>query len=233
VSWPPTAAEFYLALNGRDRPPFQGDVYQDVLFTQARSGDTETSDPKPVEKSRVVATLSHPCDMVNPDGVTLSRCQAIALVRDGSKVGLPEDWEGAVTICPLPDLMGDGKLWVADFTLVSNVDRRYLTAERRVRCLSELGWAVFRQRAALALTRAKPSIEKLLEYGRVTWAESEMEMDWLAAGRGQADFQDWLNTHDEEHCPEVESRRGLLEVEGGIDRIWALLRSATGAGVPG
>jgi hypothetical protein len=50
-------------------------------------------------------------------------------------------------------------------------------------------------------------------------------MDWLAAGRDQASFQAWLNSPDQEQCPGFEKRRDVLEEDGGVDRIWALIRA--------
>jgi hypothetical protein len=127
--------------------------------------------------------------------------------------------------------MGDGRLWVADFTLVSNVDRSLLSPDRRVKCLSDLGWAVFRQRAAMATTRGEIELERLFELGEVAWAESMMEMEWLAAGRDQASLQEWLNSHDEEQCAGFDARRDVMKEHGGIDRIRTLLQSTIGAGV--
>jgi len=61
--------------------------------------------------------------------------------------------------------------------------------------------------------------------GASTWAESMMEMDWLAAGRDQVSFQAWLNSPDEEPCPGLEKRRDVLDEEGGIDHIWEMVRA--------
>jgi hypothetical protein len=115
-------------------------------------------------------------------------------------------------------------MWFADFTVMTHVDRFYLTPERRVRCLSELGWTIFRQRAALEPARNLIDLEDLQAVGAATWAESMMEMEWLAAGRDQASLQAWLNSPDEEQCPGFEMRRDVLDEDGGIDRIAELVR---------
>jgi hypothetical protein len=230
VSWPPTAAEFYLELGGRRRPAFQGDIYTDVPFTKAKGGASPAADPTLSSERRTVATLSHPCDMYSDDGYRLRKPQAVVLVRKETGDGVPDDWDGCYHLCPLPDLHGDGDLWVADFTLVANIDRTYLTADRRLRCLSELGWTVFRQRAALESSRAEVPLEDLRGIGAATWAESLMEMDWLASGRDQASLQQWLNAPDEEHCSGFDQRRDVLQVAGGIERIRGLLRGEVGAG---
>jgi hypothetical protein len=147
--------------------------------------------------------------MVGQDGVTLVRPQAIAVVRKADGIHIPADWQGAWGVCPLPDLLGTGDMWVADFRIVTNVDRSYLRKDKRVRSLSETGWAVFRQRLIAATTRAVVAIEDLRHAGAAAWAETAMETLWVAAGRSAATFQAWLNTND----PLIEwpSRRHALE----------------------
>ena len=81
-----------------------------------------------------------------------------------------------MAVCPLPDLLGDGGLWVADFRTINVVHRSYLREDRRVRSLSELGWAIFRQRYVMASTRGIVPLEDMLDAGRTTWIESEMGM---------------------------------------------------------
>lgn len=225
MSCPPSAAEFYLELDGRDRPPFQGDVYAEVPFVKVKRGSKLDDDPHLTVERRPVALFSHSCDIVTEDGCTLRKAQTVALVRKDSGDGLPADWDGCYHLCPLPDLYGDGAMWFADFTVMTHVDRFYLTPERRVRCLSELGWTIFRQRAALEPARNLIDLGDLQPVGAATWAESMMEMDWLAAGRDQASFQAWLNSPDEEQCPGLEMRRDVLDEDGGIDRIAELVRA--------
>jgi hypothetical protein len=159
--------------------------------------------------------------MVASNGFSLVRPQAIGFVTRASGTTIPADWDGAFALCPLPDLLGDGEMWVVDFRFVTNVDRMYLRAEERVRCLSELGWAVFRQRQILAMTRGRVEVQKLLDVGAATWAESDMETEWLRAGRDQPSFQTWLNEPDEQLSDE--SRRDALE-RGAIEEVRAALR---------
>jgi hypothetical protein len=68
VSWPPTAGEFYLELGDRDRPPFQGDVYDKVPFVKVKRGSKLDDEPSLVVERRPVAAFSHSCDMVADDG---------------------------------------------------------------------------------------------------------------------------------------------------------------------
>jgi hypothetical protein len=226
VDWPPGADEFYLDDPG-PRAPFQGDIYERIPFTKAGQGNSPTDDPAWSARPAHVATLIYPCDMVDRDNVTLIRSQAIALVYDAAQTGLrlADDWGGTWSVCPLPDLIGDGRMWVADFRKITTIDRSYLRAEQRVRCLSELGWAVFRQRLSVATTRALPDLDKLLEGGRATWAESKMETAWVAQGRDRKDFHDWLDST--EHALPYISRRRALD-EGAIDLIRNDLASELG-----
>jgi hypothetical protein len=178
------------------RVVFQGDVFDDVPFARMGAGDTPTSDPK-FTAPRVAATpILYPCDMVGHDNVSLIKLQPIARVYDAAEKGLaiPPDWEGVLGVCPLPDLRGDGRMWVADFRVITMVERSYLKLEQRVRCLSEYGWAVFRQRLVGASTRGVVAVDGMRKIGRVAWAESEMEARWLAAGRQRRSFHAWLDS---------------------------------------
>jgi hypothetical protein len=56
-------------------------------------------------------------------------------------------------------------MWVADFRTIAVVDRSYLTIDRRVRCLSEYGWAIFRQRLGTSTSRAEVSLDDLRAIG--------------------------------------------------------------------
>jgi hypothetical protein len=59
-----------------------------------------------------------------------------------------------------------------------------------------------------------------------------MEMEWLAAGQDQASLQQWLNSPDQEQCDGFEARRDVMKMEGGIDRIWGLLRAEIAVETP-
>ncbi len=191
MSWPPDSSEMYVPMSGA-RPVFQGDVFDDVPFTQARAGNTPEGDPTIVIKRRTVAVTTYPCEMYDPEG-NVGRAQAIALVRSAQGLTIPPNWDGAWTFCPLPDLRGDGQLYVIDFRAVANVDRSYLTRDKRVRCLSEYGWAIFRQRRALHETRAAIHLEDLLQVGAPTWHEIALWQRWTESGRPEQDFQPWLS----------------------------------------
>jgi hypothetical protein len=104
--------------------------------------------------------------MVADDNVTLVKSQSVAVVRP-----MPS----GVSLPP---------------------DRDYLRLDHRVRALSELGWGFFRQRLALSGTRFTTDIEKLIEIGAATWAESELEAEWLSKGGTNDGFQRWLDAYD-------------------------------------
>jgi len=103
-------------------------------------------------------------------------------------------------------------MWVADFRKLANVDRMYLRPDRRVRCLSELGWAIFRQRINLAFTRTLAPVEAYRGTGVAAWNEVAMETSWVESGRDQLSFQAWLNAEDPPGVPFATRRRAL---EGG------------------
>lgn len=226
MSWPPSAEEFYLGDPG-PRAIFQGDIYEDVPFTKAGAGNSIEAPPSlSASRRRHVAVLLHPCYIVGSDGATPVKAQPVAAVYEARSVGLavPDDWEGVYGVCPLPDLAGDDEMWVADFRMITVVDRSYLREDRRLRCLSELGWAVFRQRYVTASTRGELAIEDLLEVGRVTWIESEMECAWRRAGRDLRDFRLWLD--EEQSWAHTATRRDYLDRDPEI--VWSSLRSELG-----
>jgi hypothetical protein len=227
VDWPPSPGDLYLGDPG-PRAIFQGDIYADVPFAKIAAGNTADSDPNASYKRRHIAILLHPCYVVDNDNVTPIRSQPIAMVYEATPAGLaiPNNWEGVLGVCPLPDLVGDGSMWVVDFRKISTVDRFYLQPERRVRCLSELGWAHFRQRMVVAATRGLNAIEDLIEVGEATWLESELETNWARAGRAPRDFHAWLNSSAE--GDRYESWRDALD-----DRQFDLVREASEAELAG
>lgn len=190
LSWPPEPDEYYLPA-GPARPVMQGDVFKDVPFLKGRRGSKLTDDPNVVIERRPVAVLGHPCDMYAHG--KLVKVQLVAPVVDAEKAGTPADWDGAFTVGPLPDLYGDGRMWAADLRVAANIDAFYLDTANRVRCLSELGWAAFRQRVGLASTRLLNHLSDLVAVGSEVWHEMEMWQRWNETERPSADFQVWLD----------------------------------------
>jgi hypothetical protein len=107
--------------------------------------------------------------------------------------GTPEDWAGAFNFAPLPDLLGDGKMHAVDLRAASNIDAFYLVPAQRVRCLSELGWAAFRQRIGLSSMRIINHLDDLRNVGVDVWREVELWERWNRSGRKPAAFQAWLD----------------------------------------
>ncbi len=145
---------------------------------------------------RHVAILAFPCEMYQDAGAELARVELVALVREAKGESIPPAWDGAWAICPLPNLMGDGRMWLVDFRALANVDRDYLDFGKRACCLSEAGWAFFRQRLALCHARAAAMLEEHVEAGKPTWHEVTCWQRWIASGRERAAFHDWLNSPD-------------------------------------
>jgi hypothetical protein len=233
VDWPPSPADLYLRDHGPARAIFQGDIYRDVPFTKAGAGnDPPESEPAlSASKRRHVATVLHPCVIVDRDNVTPINAQPVVAVYDAAKNGLHirDDWEGVpFDVCPLPDLEGDGRMWVADFHTLTTVHRSYLPAGRRVRCLSELGWAVFRQRYIRSVTRGEFALERLMEIGRAAWVESVMETYWMRSlddEDARYAFHGWLDAPDTRGLY-VDRRRAIAA--GAEEAIWEELRDELG-----
>jgi hypothetical protein len=222
----------YLHDHGFARAIFQGDIYRDVPFTKASAGDNPPeTDPKlNASKRRHVATLLHPCVIVDRDNVTPINAQAVVAVYDAAKNGLRirDDWEEVpFDVCPLPDLNGDGKMWVADFRMITTVHRSYVPPANRVRCLSELGWAVFRQRYIRSVTRGEFPIERLMGIGRAAWVESVMETHWVRTLDEDARraFHEWLDASDGRGL--YPSRRRAIYA-GDEETVWDELREEVG-----
>jgi hypothetical protein len=193
ASWPPVRGDFFRQAS-LHRPVFQGDLFTGVPIVKARSGGSFATDPSVSIERRTVALLGFPCDVYS--GGVLGKAQMVAVVREARKLGVPENWEGAFTACPLPDPFGDGVLWSVDFLTLSPVDRSYLKPENRIACLSEFGWAFFRQRLALCLTRTMIPLDPLEAVGKATWQEIEMWENWNSRGHDPDAFQKWLDGFD-------------------------------------
>lgn len=217
LSWPPTAEQYFHAAPAT-RPVFQGDVFDDVPVVKAKSSGNVDRDPNIVIERRMVATLGFPCDIYAAG--RLVKVQTVAAVTEAAKAGIPDDWDGAFTFAPLPDLLGDGRMFAVDLRTAANIDASYLRPDRRVRCLSELGWAVFRQRMALCDTRALISFDALMKIGASTWAGLVLWERWCETGRDAAAFQQWLDEREATLGGFV--RRRMLE-RGQHDQIRAAL----------
>lgn len=193
ATWPPTAEEYYLQASS-SRPVFQGDVFRDVPLVKAKNGGSVAREPNVSVERRMVAVLQYPCDIYTAS--RLVKAQSVAPVVEAAKVGIPPDWDGAYEYAPLPDLLGDGVAYAVHLRAVANIDSSYLRMSERVRCLSQLGWAVFRQRKALCDTRALISLDDLVGIGSSTWCEVSLWQRWNEAGLPANEFQLWLDERE-------------------------------------
>lgn len=195
MAWPLDPAEYYLPA-GVHRPVMQGDVFTHVPFVKASRGNKLTDAPNVSSERRTVAVLGYPCDIYNENTWKLGRVQTVALVVNAKKVGIPEHWDGAFPFAPMPDLLGDGEMYAVDLRAGANIDSFYLDVSNRVRCLSEMGWASFRQRVGLAGTRLLNHLSDLAAVGRALWQEMELWTRWNQTGRSAPDFQRWLDERE-------------------------------------
>lgn len=191
MSWPPTAQEFYRPPDP-DRPLFQGDVFEDVPFVKARLNNRPDDAPNVVVERRAIILLGYPCDLYTAEGLP-AKVQAVAAVTPAGRLGIPDDWSGAYNYAPLPGLI-NGQDHAVALQAPGNIDARYLTRDRRIACLSEMGWAVLRHRIMLCAARTVVLVEELMQAGRPLWAEVEMWHRWTGAGRPEADFVPWFAT---------------------------------------
>lgn len=195
LQWPLKPTNYYLPAD-HHRPVMQGDVFTNVPFAKAKRGNTLTDAPALSSEPRTVAVLGYPCDIYNPATWKLGKVQTIALVVNAEKVGIPEHWDGAFQFAPLPDLFGDGVMHAVDLRATANIDAFYLDVAQRQRCLSELGWATFRQRIGLASTRLLNHLSDLTAVGSSLWQEMDLWTTWNQAGRPAPGFQQWLDERE-------------------------------------
>lgn len=195
LQWPLSPDDFYLPAN-HHRPVMQGDVFTDVPFVKAKRGNKLTDSPAVSSERRTVAVLGYPCDIYNSATWKLAKVQTIALVVNADKVGIPENWDGAYQFAPLPDLFGDGVTHAVDLRATANIDAFCLDVSQRQRCLSELGWATFRQRLGLARTRLLNHLSDLTNVGSSLWQEMDLWTQWNQAERSAPDFQRWLDERE-------------------------------------
>lgn len=205
-SWPPQASDLYRS-DAPERPVFQGDVFDEIPFVKARSAGDPDRDPNLVVERRLVAVVGYPCEIYQ--GGKLTKVQTVAPVTSASKVGLPINWDGAYTYCPLPNLKDDGDLYAVEMRAMANIDASYLTKDRRIRSLSSLGWAIFRQRLTLCTTRVLIPLDALERVGEALFEEVDFWEQWCRTGRAEADFQAWLDEHDPRYSGFT--RRDLLD----------------------
>ncbi len=222
-AWPPGPGEYYLPTS-RDRPLFQGDVFDDVPFVKAKSAGNLEKNPNLVVERRRVALLGYPCDIYF--GGRLVKVQTVAPVTQAERAGIPANWDGAFTFAPLPDLLGDRAMYAVDLRVAANIDVSYLRAAKRLRSLSEFGWAILRQRMALCDTRALVSTSALTKIGASTWAELELWQRWNEVRHTPEEFQVWFDQPDATLGGFV--RRTLVE-RGMVDQVRAALEKELAA----
>lgn len=219
-SWPPTANELYVRDAPSFRPLMQGDIFEDVPFDKVRSGGSPSTAPNITTERRTVCLIGYPCDIYNEVG-SLAKVQSIAIVRDAMGEKVPETLAGCYTLAPYPDLQSDGKMWAADFRAVSNIDRQYLVPANRTATLTEDGWAYFRHRYILAISRLLVKPETCRERGRDMWLEIELWEEW-AESQSSSTFQPWFTAASSELGGF--SPKDVL-AKGDVDDVRQLLRA--------
>ena len=194
-------------------------MFEDVPFVKAKSSGNIDRDPSVVIERRMVALLGYPCD-IYANGRPV-RSQTVALVTSAAKAGIPANWDGAFSLAPLPNLLGDGEMYAIDLRTAANIDVMYLPTHKRLRSFSEYGWSVFKQRLILTDTRAIVSDISLQRIGGAAWDEMVLWQEWNETGADPEQFQAWLDTPDV-HLSGL-TRRKILE-RGGTEQVRGLMR---------
>ena len=103
---------------------------------------------------------------------------------------------------PLPDLIGDGVLYIADFEEIGRTSTEGLIAGARIACLSDYGVNVLQQRLVWYMTRLEVPTHTFHEAFANTVEEAELLEDWndtvcgagLSEGESTARFDAFLSS---------------------------------------
>jgi hypothetical protein len=173
------------------RPWWQGDVFAGVTIPvlTMRKGEPQM---KALEGRRAIL-LGHPCSIRG--GGTLARAQNVAevrLPRGKEAERLKPPWGTDLRLFPLPDLLGDGELHVADFNTIGTVAQEHL-AGKRIACLNHDGWAAFQKRYGVHSLRIEQSLSDRRADTQAYWNEITIWEEWCSRGQLEGDYQAWLN----------------------------------------
>lgn len=191
------------------RPWWQGDVFADVtipLLVLKKGKPTL----KPLEKRRAIL-LGHPCSIRG--GARLAQAQNVAevrLPRGGEKDRLKPPWDSDLKLFPLPDLLGDGELHVADFNVIATVPKEHLDL-KRMACLNHDGWAAFQRRYAAHSLRVEQTLADRRGDTQALWSEITIWEEWCSRGHPEEDYPAWLSNPLESGKYAGTVRRDALE----------------------
>jgi len=139
------------------RELFQGDVFKDVPAARFPDADPVGNDPVKRHKLGLAIVMGHPCEISPTEKGEGFPWRTLCAVVEDKAARLTLDGEGHFNAFLLPDLLGDGAMWYADFRYMTTVNDAWLTPARRVATLSFEGWQAFQRRLVHFFTRVEMS----------------------------------------------------------------------------
>ena len=158
----------------RRKPGFQRLPLEDALEATPNEVITRVS-----TKLRLGMLLPHTCEYYEMQAGPDNPIRLLALVRERHKERIPDDWDGAFNLFPLPNLFGDGKYFLAQLDTISTVEEAFLAKNSRVASLTFEGWLALHQRLAHFFTRIYAPWGQLESGQRPYW--EEIQRDQAAA----------------------------------------------------
>lgn len=122
-------------------------------------------------KVRLAMLLPHTCEYYEGQAGSRNPIRVLALVRERKNERIPDDWDGSFSIFPLPDLLGDGKYYLAQLDTVATVEEAFVTKGNRVAALSFAGWLALHQRLTHFFARVYSRWGELDAGQRPQWDE--------------------------------------------------------------
>ena len=179
-------------------PISQGDVFSSIPFPIAKHPSPEAEERRRPDfrriplnnaldtnvndvmkristKLRMGLLLPHTCEYYEMQAGPENPIRVLALVRERHQEKIPEDWDGAFNLFPLPNLLGDGRYYLAQLDTVSTVEEAFVTKGNRVAALSFEGWLALHQRLAHFFTRIYAPWGQLDSGQRPYWDEVQRD----------------------------------------------------------
>lgn len=154
------------------RPLLQGDVFRDVVV------------PGFDQDEGIVMITQHPCSM--RAGASLRKRLTVAVVRRRNMPVTASQWQGYGSAMLLPNLLGDGADYEADFRDTGVVLSESLHRIRRLAALTNYGVSVLQQRLVFYLTRLTVDLPTLADAFEDIAAETELQWEWTEAALSAA-----------------------------------------------
>ena len=155
--WFPPVDRLY---GDRPVPDEPRDLFQDDVFSQvpcARFPTQVSGGDDPVYRHRLglAMVVGHPCEVSPEEKGAEFPWRATCPVVEDRYARLTLDGEGHLYAFPLPDLLGDGRIWYADLRFITVIQKDFLTPAKCVATLSPEGWYALQRRWIYFFTRVE------------------------------------------------------------------------------